>query len=224
MSMNEDSTFRKAKEELKRERDMMQGKSFRQKAGYFFTYYKIPVIIIAVVIAILISILYSRAQHRDYAFHALFVNADNSAHDEQMEAEFGAWIDFDSDKYQVVIDSSMYIDGNSQGSIASTEKLAAEVSSEILDVCIMPEDLFSTYTDEGCFGDLSNYLTEEQLDYYADLLVYDGDTPVGIRADDFAIIKDASLYTSEDAPVFGIVYNAPHSADCSLFLDYLTGR
>lgn len=56
------------------------------------------------------------------------------------------------------------------------------------------------------------------------VLIYGQDTAISIFTYDFTIVKDASLYTSEDAPVFGIVYNAPHSADCSLFLDYLTGR
>lgn len=219
--MNEDSVFRKANEEIKKDREKMKGKSFRQKLEYFFMYYKIPVIIIAAVVVIAISVLHTRSQYREYAFHALFVNAGNTINDEKFSQKFGKILDIDTDNYTVAIDSSLYIDGNSQVSIGSTEKLAGEVSSQILDACIMPETLFLTYAKEGCYGDLRDFLTDEQLEQYAELLVYQDDIPVGIKAGSFTRIGEANLYTSGDSPVFGIVHNAPHPAECSAFLDYL---
>lgn len=219
--MNDDSIFRKAREEIKKDREKMSGKSARQKIEYFFMYYKIPFIITIAVIAIAVSLLYSRAQYREYAFHALFVNASSSAGDDIFNQEFGEILDVDTSHYTMGIDSSLYIDGNSQISIAGTEKFAGEVNSEILDACIMPEILFQLYAGQGCYGDLRNFLTEEQMEEYAESLIYENDIPVGIKADEFSRIREAGLYTEEDAPVFGIVYNAPHGAECSLFLDYL---
>lgn len=219
--MNEDSVFCKAGEEIKKDREKLKGKSFRQKLEYFFMYYKIPVIIIAAVIMIVISVLHSRSQYREYAFHALFLNAANTLNDNNFSQEFGEILDIDTDNYTVTINSSLNIDGNSQVSIGSTEKFAGEVSSEILDACIMPENLFLTYAEEGCYGDLRDFLTDEQLEQCADLLVYRNDIPVGIKADSFSRIAEADLYTSEDSPIFGIVYNTPHPAECSAFLDYL---
>lgn len=219
--MNENSFFRKAGEELKKDREKMKGKSPGQKLEYFFMYYKIPVIIAAAVAVIAISVLHTRSQYREYAFHALFFNAADTVSDEKFSREFGNILDIDTDSYTVTIDSSLSIDGYSQLSIGSSEKLAGEVNSQILDVCIMPEDLFLTYAGEGCYGDLRDFLTEEQLKQYAEALVYLNDIPVGIKADSFSRIEEAGLYTSKDSPVFGIVYNTPHPAECSVFLDYL---
>lgn len=223
--IREDSVFKRGKEELKREKEMMRGKSFRQKAGYFFTYYKIPFIIIAAVIVIIISICYSRAQYKGYAFQALFFNvAVTESADEELSGEFSDLIEFDESKYKVMVDSTMVISGTSQGSVSSTEKFSAEISEGVVDVCIMPEELFRSYANEGAFGDLRDFLTEEQLSEYEDLLVYDGSIPIGIYAASFTKVTENNLYVESDRPIFGIVYNTQHMDECSEFLDYLTGE
>ncbi len=219
--MKEDSVLHKASEEAKREKAMLKEKSFGQKIQYFFMYYKIPVIIIAVIVIAVISIFYSKAHNKDYAFQALLLNSQDSFYGESLDEEFGELIDIDSSKYEVVIDSSLSIDGTSQLSVGSTEKVMAEISTGLVDICVMPEELFDTYLDENAFGDLSDYLDDEHMAEYADLIYYDGDTPVGIRMNDAAKIKDVSLYEEDDAPILGIVYNTQHPEECLTFLDYL---
>ena len=221
--MNQDSIFHRAGEEIKKDREKMNGKPFRKKVQYFFMYYKVPFFIIVAIIAIIISVAYSRFQNKEFAFNVFFVNASNTRSDETFGEEFGEVIDMDDSKYMVSVDSSIYIDtdGTSQMSVAGTEKLAMEINSAVLDACIMPQNLFEAYAEEGSFGDLSDFLTEEQMENYADRIVYVDDIPVGIEAGDFAKIEEAELYEMEDAPVFAIIYNAPHADECSLFLDYL---
>lgn len=159
--MNENSVFRKAGEELKKDREKMKGKTPGQKIEYFFMYYKVPLILTAVVIAIAASLIYSHSRHREYAFHSYFVNAANTVSDETFDREFGEIIGIDTDHYAVSVDSSLYISGTSQISVVSTEKLASEINSEILDVCIMPEELFRVYSGQGAFGSLQDFLSEE---------------------------------------------------------------
>ena len=219
--MKGNSILHRFTEEIKKDREKLKGKTFLQKLEYYVMYYKIPAIITVAVIAILVSVCYTRSQSKSYGFHADFINASNTISDESFNREFGEIIEIDNDHSIVSIDSSFYIEGTSQQSISSTEKLAGEINSEILDVCIMPQSLFLTYAEEGCYGDLREYLTEEQTETYSDLFVYQNDIPVGIRAENFSKLQDADLYPEEEAPVFGILYNAPHPTECSEFVDYL---
>ena len=85
---------------------------------------------------------------------------------------------------------------------------------------MMPQDLFLIYAEEGCYGNLRDFLTEEQLEKYAEQMVYQDGIPVGIKADGFHKINEAELYTAVDRPIFGIVYNTGHKRECSLFLDF----
>lgn len=219
--MTENSILKKIREEIRSDLRKMKGKPFRKKIEYFFIYYKVPLIITVAVIAMLISVYYTRSHSKSYGFHANFINANNTISDDAFNQEFGEIIEIDTDHFIVSVDSSLYIGGTSQQSISSTEKLAGEINSEILDVCIMPKSLFLTYAKEGCYGNLQDYLTQEQIEEYSDLFIFQDDIPIGIKAENFSRLQKADLYTEETSPVFGIIYNAPHNTECSKFLDYL---
>ncbi len=221
--MKEHSILDKIRKEFQADCEKVRGKSIGYKLEYFLMYYKIPLLLTIVAAAIVLSLLYSRSQYKESAFSALFVNAENTLSDEILAQEFGELLEVDEDKYMISIDSSLYIDGNSQASIASTEKLAAAVNTQLLDVCIMPEELFLIYAEQECYGDLRNFLSKEQLETYAEKMVYQNDIPVGIYVEDFSGIADAELYASQDRPVFGIVYNTEHGREGGMFLDFLAG-
>lgn len=219
--MKEHSIFYKIRKEFQADVEKVRGRSIGYKLEYFFMYYKIPLLLTAAAAAIIISLFYSHSQYKESAFSALFINAENTLSDENLSQEFGERIEFDADRYTISIDSSLFIDGNSQASIASTEKLAANVNSQLLDVCIMPEELFLIYAEQGVYGNLQNFLTKEQFTEYADQIVYQGSIPVGIKAEGFRGIVEAGLYSAGDTPIFGIVYNTKHTKECCLFLDFL---
>lgn len=220
--MKDQSFFRRIQQEFQSDREKVRGRSVRYKLEYFFMYYKVPVILTIAAAAILFSIIYSRSQYKEYAFQAFLVNAKNTIYDETLEQKFGELAEIDTEKYQISIDSSLFINGNSQAAIASTEKLSASVNSQLADICVMPEELFLLYAEQGLYGDLQNFLTEEQLEEYEELILYQNGIPVGIRAEKFHGIAEAGLYSAEDMPVFGIVYNTRHQKECSLFLDFLS--
>ncbi len=219
--MKEHSILHKIRREFQADCEKVRGRSVWYKLEYFLMYYKISVLLTAAAAAVVISVIYSCSQHKEPAFYALFINAGNTLSDETFEQQFGKLAEINTDHYMITIDSSLSMDGNSQVSIASIEKFSANVNSKLLDVCMMPQDLFLIYAEEGCYGNLRDFLTEEQLEKYAEQMVYQDGIPVGIKADGFHKINEAELYTAGDRPIFGIVYNTGHKRECSLFLDFL---
>lgn len=187
-------------------------------------YYKIPVILILAVAAIAISVGHSIASNKTMAFHAYFINADNTRSDETLSQEFADFLQINTSKEQVSVDSSLMIDGNSQVSISSIEKFASEINSNFIDSCIMPEELFLTYAKEGAYGDLRDYISDTDLQKYkkADQLVYQDKIPVGIRTEALSRIQGSDLYKKSDKAVIGIIYNTEHPKEAGKFLHFLS--
>ena len=222
--MSNPSIFHRISDEFKNDREKLKGKSFGQKIQYFFMYYKIPVILILAVAAIAISVGHSIASNKTMAFHAYFINADNTRSDETLSQEFADFLQINTSKEQVSVDSSLMIDGNSQVSISSIEKFASEINSNFIDSCIMPEELFLTYAKEGAYGDLRDYISDTDLQKYkkADQLVYQDKIPVGIRTEALSRIQGSDLYKKSDKAVIGIIYNTEHPKEAGKFLHFLS--
>lgn len=221
--MSNHSIFHRMSDEFKKDREKLKGKSFGQKIQYFIMYYKIPVLLILAVAAIAISVGYSISHSKTMAFHAYFINADNTRSDETLSQDFAKILAINQSKEQVSVDSSLLIDGNSQVSISSIEKFASEINSNFVDACIMPEELFLTYAKEGAYGDIRTYLSDTDYKKYqkADQIIYQENIPVGIRASDFKRVKAADLYEKSDVPVIGIIYNTDHPKEAQKFLHFL---
>lgn len=209
------------KEEFSKDVEKLKGKPLKEKIQYFIMYYKIPFLLIVSVIAIIISFIYSRMQYREYAFHAYFFNAQTAEKDEIFSRELEEFLGVDTKKEIVSLDSSLQLGGNSQLSIASTEKFSVEMFNGIVDACIMPEEIFLAYVEQGCFQDLRNCLSEAQLTEYADLLIYENEIPIGVKTGSFSKLESAGLYTEEDTPIFGILGLTEHITECSEFLKFL---
>lgn len=219
--MRRPAILQKLKTEFYNDREKLQGKTLAQKLRYYFMYYKVPFIIILAVVLIIISVCHARSNNLDMAFHAYFINAENTISDEIFENDLAEIYQIDTEKEQVLIDSSMYFGGSSMTAVSSTEKFASEINTSLLDACVMPEEYFLTYAREGAFDDLSNYLSDETMTAYADRLVYNDGIAVGICVKDFPAIQKASLYSPEENPVLGVIYNTQNPNKIQAFVDYL---
>lgn len=222
--MKEDSFFHKASREAKREKEIVKDMTAAKKLEYFFMYHKVLILFVTIAAIVIISLVYSNRHNKGYAFQALFFNTQNADYDDTYSEEFREIIGIsEKSGYQVIIDSTNYINGTSQLSVAVIEKLTMEIDSAMLDVCVMPEELFDSYIEQGAFGSLEDCLSTDQLTDYSDLLVFDGDIPVGVRVADAKKVAEAALYEDGDVPIFGIIYNTAHPEECASFLDYLFG-
>ncbi len=219
--MNQTTLLKKIKQELLSDHEKTKQMPLLQKLQYYFMYYKVPLILCTALTAILISICYSRSQSLEYVFDAAFLNASHTTQDEAIGRDFLLTLNMDPGKYAVSIDSGMQIEGNSQASIASTEKLFSKINAQMLDACIMPKHLFTEYARQHAFADLRDILTDSQLEIYQGKLFYTDGIPTGIYAEAFPRIAAAGLYSSGSCPIYGVAGNTAHPDTSSLFLDFL---
>lgn len=161
-------------DEFKKEREMLKGKSFKEKLDYFWYYYKLHVFVIAFALILLITTIYDVVTQKDTIFYAAFLNSFETEIDEEFIGEFAKLTDINFDKEEIYLDTNMYFNvaEYDQASLAAVQKFLAMSSNAEIDVVVADRDVFSSYADSGFFLDLHNYLTEEQLEKYADHFYY----------------------------------------------------
>ncbi len=152
-------------DEFREEREALKQGTFKQKAAYFWDYYKWHAIGTIAGIAILISVIYGIATRKENAFYAAMLNSVDLRQDEGFAADFMEYAGIDPETYAVTFDNSLYIsfDHFDDMTVASTEKLMAYLAAAQLDVILSGDGLFSHYANEETFSDLREVLTEEQL-------------------------------------------------------------
>lgn len=216
--------FQRGKEEIRLDREKMQGKPLRKKIQYFFMYYKIPFFLTIAVILAVFSIVHTLRKDPDYSFCAIFVNAEYAdGNDEAMEEEFVEYSGIDTSQSEVHVYSaiSFGLDDDSSLSSANLEIFESYIFSNSMDACVLSEDLFETYAGLNAFQDLSEVLTQEEMERYGDYLVYVDEVPYGVDIAGFAVVEEYGLYAEDGEAVYSVLYNAPNEDYGGIFLDYL---
>lgn len=166
---------RKPKELIREELKKLSGLSWGERLGYIWDYYK-PLMAAVLVVIFLVSMgleIYHNAQ-MEQLMNAYFINSNNVYVDsEAMTSEFTEYIGGLEDKQEINIDTTLSIENElNQYSTASQTKITALASANALDILVMDEDTFNQYYAQGFFADLGSVLSEEQLEEWADLLIY----------------------------------------------------
>lgn len=162
-------------DEFKEEREAMKHGTPKQKLAYFWDYYKWPVIIGIIVAAGLISMIYQMATRKETAFYALMLNATEFNYLEDSSGNttaFAEYAEIDEDKYQILYDTSIQIGTESGDDYDSSQKLLVYIAAAELDVMVSDVDSLKKYAYQGQLYDLRDFLTEEQLEKYADSFYY----------------------------------------------------
>ncbi len=190
----------------------MKDRPFKDKAEYFWEYYKFHVIGIIAAIAILVAIIKSIVSYRDYAISIIMVNPDNIISDEissEWESDLAEILQINTKKEQIYIDTSIQCGNNTQQQIeyAALQKLVAFFTSRTADVFISNTPLYEEYSQNGNLGDLRNYYSEEELEALSDIIYYtDGAT--------FADYQDVTnLDAKEDQEKYIVDHRDPDSME-----------
>lgn len=159
------------REELKK----LSALSWGERVGYIWDYYKpLMAAILVIIFFICLGVEIYRNLQKDYLLNAYFVNSNTVLSDyETMTSDFEEYIG-GLEKNQVVnIDTTLTISEDlDQYSTASQTKLTAIASTGDLDVIVMDAETFERYYREGFFADLSEVLTEEQLEQWEERLIF----------------------------------------------------
>lgn len=161
-------------DEFREEREALKHGTWKQKISYFFEYYKWHVVAAAAAIFFVVSIGYEILTHKDTAFYAAMINAIEMSDVEEYTQNFAAYAGIDPEKYDVVLDTTMHIDLDNmdQVTIASTEKLMANITAKNVDVFITDAVIMEQHANGETFLDLREFLTEEQYDRYKSRFYY----------------------------------------------------
>lgn len=160
----------------------MKDRSFKEKAEYFWEYYKFHALGIIVGVAVIIAIIRSIVSYREYAISIIMVNPDNIVTEElapEWESDLAEILQINTRKEQIYIDTSISVGNNTpqQLEYSALQKLVAFFTSRTADVFISNTPLFEEYSQNGNLSDLRNYYTDEELEALADIIYYtDGAT------------------------------------------------
>ena len=176
------------------------------------------------------SILHGILNQKETLLSIALINAFPSVEDEVLMFDFESWSGLDSDKKQVLLDSSYYINDDSTSPYASTyeQKFSTNAMAGRLDVVLADADKFDFYGKQGFFQDLSKILSSEKIEAYKDRFYYtnlpnddtDATVPVGIKIDCADRILDTNCYPNTDA-YFGIVTGSERLDTALSYLTYL---
>ena len=200
---------------------MFKGKNAKEKAGYFWMYYKLP--FLAVLAAVLITVYWvsAAAGEKELAFKALLFDSHGGTQEEILDEEFRAYAGIDKSR-EVSIFTSFLLSDSPTGTYAMTSlsRFYVEVGNEELDVCGMLEADFKNYAKADCFMDLRSCLGKEMLEELKEYLYCRNGVPIGIDAKALPGLKKAGCYEDETA-LLGILYNSQHVETAVQYLEYL---
>ncbi len=225
-------------DEIKEQQQKLKGQGFKAVAAYIWDYYKVHFIVAVVAILIIISLVRTLVNNsRPEYINVMVLNAtyDLSAGGEGLEKQLASYAGVDTKTTRLSFDTtSSYAgtDSPDSGSMAVNLKILAQFQAQTLDVMIAPQEVIEEYAPTGGYGDLREYISEEELhkleaDGFEILTVnvYGKDTPVGINLKSspyFAGLPYGYPFHDGVNPYFTIALAAPHPDAAVTFLHMLT--
>lgn len=161
-------------EEIKEQQKKLKGQGFKAHLEYFWEYYKIHTLVAVVVIIFLYTLLHDIITSKPYGFFAEMLNSGASGAQDYIEKEFVEYTDFDTENYDCFIDTSASYNLKviDEMTIATSQKLMANIAAADLDVLVADRDVFVHYANQETLSDLRNYFSEAELSQIEDKLLY----------------------------------------------------
>ena len=223
-------------------RENFRNMSFRAKADYIFTYYKLPILLIMIAVFILSSGIYRHFTEKETVAYLGFVNVSVGTDLEHMLTQgFLEYTETDTKKNQVNVYSGLYIAmdpaaEDHEYAYASRMKVMAAVNARQLDIVLMNQEAYNIFSQSGylldlsdCMKEYSSYLTENDVvleDNAIEFELNEADEHRvvterafnGIDISRFPLFQNAGF----NAPVYaGILANSPRLSVSAEYLRYL---
>lgn len=220
------------KQIIREELQKLSKLTWKQRFVYVWDYYK-PLFAAIIGILALISLGVTIYQNKqlNHLLHIYFMNCNSmEVNSEEITDEFVESIGGIGAKDIISIDTTMaFIGDDSQYEMANQMKLMAMSAAAEMDLIVVDEEKYLELEAQGFFGDLTEVLSEEQMEKWSDLLVEgtaleDGTIPVtGIDLTDSPVLEKAHAYPG--LKVYGAVaVSSTHTDLCDDFITYLMGE
>ena len=137
------------RDEVNEQKSKLKGKTWKEKLGYFWDYYKIHTFITLLVIVVAGVFIHDAITAKDYGFSATLLNSYASDNQEALENEFAAYSNIDLDIYDCYIDtgSTLSYETMSEMDLAISQRLIAMAQTEAIDVVISDFEPFSNFSN-----------------------------------------------------------------------------
>lgn len=224
--LNDSAEIYQPREE-KTERQKLKDMSFKDKITYFNDYYRTKTIFGIIIIGFLIYFAYTVFGPKTETI--LYVASLNGAIDydtgNALGKELEIYLDIDTDKQAVFVDTSMFLNETSEYTAANYQKLAAYLTTQQLDIIIADEETFAVYANEGYFSKLTDQLPTQLFSKLSDLFYYSSTVDDTNEAAYGIYLETSTLYgedsTFSKRPVLGIVVNSKYKDNAVSFIDYI---
>lgn len=168
-------------DEFREERQALKNKSLKDKLSYFFDYYKWHTLAVIALVAAAISLVTTFLNHKDWGFYVCLLNTSAFPGAEAYIQNFAEYAGIDTDKYDVVFDTDMFINEDMTGmeTAATLQKITSYTIAGDIDIMIAGSEFIERYANGQNFRDLRDILNPEQIVlcepyfYYVDQTVAD---------------------------------------------------
>ncbi len=213
------------KEIIREELEKLSKLTWGQRFGYIWDYYKpLMAAIFGVIFVIVIGVnIYHNLQLKQL-LNVYLLNSNSFEIDtDQIAAGFGEYIGGLGEDDVVTVDASLDLtDTTSQYGIAAQTKFTALISAAEVDILILDRESYERYSEMEYFADLSDVLSAEQMEKWADLLVQGEGTEAmqGLDLTGSPILEQYNAY-GDDTYYGAVVLNGEHLNLCDDFFEYL---
>jgi hypothetical protein len=161
-------------EEIKQERKKLKGQGLKAHLSYFWDYYKIHTLAAIVIIITLSVLIHDVATTKPFAFYAMMLNSNVSSAQEYYEESFAKYAGIDTTTYDCLIDTSASFHTQlfDDMTIASSQKIMANISAKELDVIAADLETVLYYANQDTFLDLRNIYSDSELEALGDRIIY----------------------------------------------------
>ena len=212
-------------------RQDMEPMTFREKLDHLWTYYYWVLIVLALAVMIVCIVVSSaRRLSMDVLIAGVFVNADvgldgRSYLDEQYFEKYGGNAEKQRIELTDIIFQDLSVTEDVGYSYNATLRLMAMLSAQEVDYIILDKIGLEYYLGQDIFVDLSELLSEEELDRWKDDLIYltyeedEITIPVAININNTAFGQ--KYLTSDKDHYIGFAANTPRQEARQLLWEYL---
>lgn len=161
-------------DEFKEEREEIKKRSFKEKASYFWDYYKWHVIGIVAALILIGSLAYNYLTNKDTAYYSAFLNMNETWYSEDFLKGFEEISGVDTKKEKIYFDSNLHLDltAMDQATFVTTQKLLVYISSQELDSMLGDLGAMNRYGYNDVLMDLRDFLTPEEIEKYQSRFFY----------------------------------------------------
>lgn len=204
--------------------------SFSGALESFWQDYKIPVMLTVFLACFFGTLLHPVIHQKETVLSIAFINAFPNVEDEVIIRDFENHLQLNSEKQQVLLDSTYYIDTDSSSPYAEnySQMFSDNAIAGKFDVVLADTDNFDFFGNQGFFQDLTTLLSEGELEKYQERLYYidfPGDNssrkvPIGIKINNTRKICKTSCYPNMDA-YWGVLSGSKRVDKAVEYLEYL---